>query len=327
MAYTEGTCTDQFDLLGKIRIFLSDNGWTINLYATDTLTYYTYSQEKSSSAKRLHAAKNGLYLNFRSHQGTMPSEAFPGSFHTGIAYNVSTGFNQSSNWDKQPGSPTLSINGLAVAAMLSFSSAASYRMFLWDSPFTLFVYLKISNTTFAQMYFGTVSPKYGGWSGGDLFLSSTRQATANYAGSFLNPSPGYYIGSLNITDAGIVPSGNPWPTSGEGTDNVIFPSLCVGTTSSADTANTSMLGPLLAAMPSAFAAPMTLLPIQPAIRRAGTSRVSLLGELPYMKLTTCAIADMETVVSYGGSNYIILPVCIPTAGNVNPCVAVLYEGS
>ena len=360
MAYTSGTCTDQFDILGKIQSFLSDNGWAINQYTADTMTYYENYTEKSSNARRLHASKNGHYLNFRSSSGACTIEDYGPYQRYGITFNMSTGFSSSLNWDKQPGAPIRTSTGKAIASYLYLEASAAYRIFLWDNPFTLLVYIKKSSTSYDQIYFGEISPKYGSWDGGDVFLSdniintekgtndgmsflSTYIYASTYYGITVSPSNHVMKGALHITTTGIVPSGNPWPQqhSADTADDIFVPFVGFPTSYALiDNEPTirrewlflsDMHGPLLQALPSAFSGPLPLFPIQPGIKRAGTSRISLLGELPYMKITAVEPANMEKVFQWGGNNYIVLPLGSPattTYGNyLNPCVAVLYEGA
>ena len=359
MAYTSGTCTDQFDLLGKIQSFLSDNGWKINQYAADTMTYFESYSEGSSNAKRLHASKNGHYLNFRSSSGASVIEDFIYDRRYGIAFNMSSGYSSSLNWDKQPGGPLRTSTSKSLASYVYADASSSYRMFLWDSPFTLLIYIKKSSTRYEQLFFGEVSPKYGTWDGGEVFLSSypashdnsdlgdtsflSTHFYANYSGLTIT-NGGYSMkGALNITTPGVVPSSNAWPQqlATDTPDDIFIPFVGLPTsyaiTSYEPTYRrewlflSDMHGPLLQALPSAFSGPLPLFPIQPGIKRAGTTRISLLGELPYMKITAVEPANMEKVFQWGGNNYIVLPLGSPattTYGNhLNPCVAVLYEGA
>lgn len=358
MAYTEGTATDQFDLLGKIKLFLEDNGWTIESYVADTSTYNSGATEGSANAKRLHASKSGRCLNFRSTSAAAIIPTYTGRRY-GIGFSLGTAYDSSKGWANQTGVARILSSSLECPAFCWCNGAVSYRMFLWDSPFMLLIYLKHSSTFFSQMYFGTISPKYGTWVGGDIFLSSwtnsiqsTDASYTSHGASFLSSSEGFssdgsigmpFNGALNLSTSGIVSSGNTWPTrgtpdGGSASDSLVIP--CLGQPmshgSSSDKthyylANNAM-DTLLQAMPSAFMSPICLLPIQPAlIRSLATLRCSLLGELPHMKLTAGPTTLAEQIVTYADTEYILLPLGTPatyTSGNyINPLLAVEYEGS
>jgi hypothetical protein len=359
MAYAEGTCTDQFDLLGKIKNFFSDNGWTVNSYTADIQTYSPSYVEGSPNAKRLHVTNGTQYLNFRSTSGAMPIQAV-GYRHYGIDFNMGSGYSSALAWDEQAGVPTYRPNGYALASHLYLNGAASYRMWLLDSPFTFFLYIKYSTTSFGQLYFGTISTKYGSWDGGDLFLSScgvNASAAASpesflgrpftiYAGNYSYPSStgGYFRGALHLTTPGAVSSGNLWPThlvvSDTATNNDPYFIPFVGWPQSFGYASdknqytllSDMNSCLLQALPAAFTSPIILLPIQPALwRDSSLSRFSFLGELSHMKITAGPTSLAEQIVTYADTKYILLPMGTPTTntyGNyINPLLAVEYEGA
>ena len=356
MHYVQGTCTDQFDLLGNIENFFSDNGWTVNSYTADIKTYNASYAEGSLNAKRLHVTNGTQYLNYRSTSGAIPIQAV-GYRHYGIDFNMGSGYSSTLAWDEQPGVPTYRPNGYALASHLYLNGAASYHMWLFDSPFTFFLYIKYSTTSFGQLYLGTMSTKYGSWDGGNLFLSScgVNASAAASAESFLGrpftiaaanyPYPvsagGYFRGALNLTTSGVISSGNTWPThlgiSGTASDNdpyfipfVGWPqSFGYSVTKNQNTLLSDMNSCLLQALPAAFMSPTILLPIQPALwRDSGLSRYSLLGELSHMKITAGPASLQEQVITYAGTQYILLPLGTPTTntyGNyINPFLAVEY---
>jgi len=355
MAYSEGTATDQFDLLGKIKLFFEDEGWTIESYVTDTSTYQPTWTEGSSNAKRLHVSKSGRCLNFRS---TYSAAIIPNytSRRWGIGFNMGTAYDPSKGWADQPGVARILSLDTEAPAYCWCNGAISYRMFLWDSPFTFLVHIKHSSTMFSQIYFGEISSKYGAWDGGDVFLSSWGENASDLTytvngKSFLGPefstdgsSSGYYDGALKITTSGIVGSGNPWPTRGPHTysvdsaDSLFIPFM--GHAASHGTSDvrryewlSNTLGDsLLQAMPSSFMSPIVLLSIQPAIIRSSSPlRYSLLGEFPHMKITAGPLSLQWQIVTYGGTQYILLPMGTPVTYSqgcyINPLLAVEYEGS
>jgi hypothetical protein len=346
MAYTEGTASDQFDLLGKIKLFLEDNGWTTAMYASDSTGVGTTPTEVGSNAKRLHIHKNGKYLNFRSTQQGNITHMGSSYYRWGIGFNIGTGFDANATWGAQPGvATTASSNGTYLQSMLYLNSSVSYRMFLWDSPFTFFIYIKNSSTAFGQMYFGEIYPKYGAWDGGTVFLSNhsyvqdywseseaISRARSNFfinSGNFTSYDTSSLIGAANIISI----DSHPWPMCGGGfyggykSNNFFKPSLLTSIDASTNDYNNNHLLRLLAAMPSAFNVPIILLPIQPVlIRSQSTYKYSFLGEFPYMKLTMGGPSLIESVVTYGGKKYILLPMGYTTYAN-RVLLAVEYEGA
>ncbi|MGD9610456.1 MAG: hypothetical protein AB7U59_13690 [Desulfovibrionaceae bacterium] len=359
MSYTEGTASDQFDLLGKIKLFLEDNSWIINSYVTDTTTCDTNFPEKSTSAKRLHASKNNHYINFRSTQFAAITVNNMGGAGYGIGFNVSTGYDSSKKVLNQPGRPSVYDLGMELYSFCFVNGAVSYKMFLFDSPFTFLVYIKYSSTMFGQIYFAEIDTKYGSWDGGNIFLSSwdTSQTASSYSslfGSFLSHNTYFssvgslgstFKGAINITTTGAIPSGNTWPTRGvprigsalgssttASADNLFIPFMgwpeSFGNSSSRSTSYlmNDLNSSLLQCLPAAFTSPLVLLPIQPAL-----SGCSLLGEIPYMKITAGPTSLQEQIVTYAGKRYILLPLGTPATysnGNyINPLLAVEYEGA
>lgn len=338
MAYTEGTATDQFDLLGKIKLFLEDNGWTTASYTTDST-----NSEQSSSAKRLHIYKNGRYLNFRSTLGGYIINMY-NIQRWGIGFNIGTGYNSSSPWGYQPGVTSF---GNPMQNILYVNSSVSYKMFLWDSPFTFFVHIQNSSIVFGQMYFGEISPKYGSWDGGTIFLSNLSAVTAtgeSYASagsrdgvfidsaSFTSPTTDLFKGAINITTSGVIPNSYTWATYGTfQSDSLSIYSLLVPSLLSSPTLgenDNNLANRLLLSMPPSFNTPIILLPIQPALVRDQTNyRYSLLGELPYMKITRGSSSLSGSVVTYGGTKYILLPIGYSSTDAYQLFVAVEYEGS
>lgn len=170
MLYSYGSANDQYDLLDKIRLFLIDAGFTINLFQEDRTIYDSAGNARSplgsSSQRRLHASKGGKFLNFRTYDSwsSMASvnRPFKGSTntnlsgsstpHLGILFNMSTGFDAGLPWSSQPGSPNYSnrnrVNdsyvdaggGLAGGVGLpTLGAVASYHLFFTENPFFFWV--------------------------------------------------------------------------------------------------------------------------------------------------------------------------------------------
>lgn len=369
MSYISGTAIDQFEMLAAIKNFLEAQGWTTDSYTTDTSTLNQSCVESSANAKRLHIHKNGIYLNFRSTDGASISPITLYYNCYGIGASIGTGYNSSNTWLNQTGVPTTLDGTQLIIWHWQKSTSLSYRMFYWDSPFTFFIYCKHSTTKFSQLYFGEVSPKYGSWNGGKLMLSSqsahasdlSSSTFPSYAMSFLqfgNPNvaagvgdiftntTGVYKGALNLTTSGIVASGNTWPTCGafynanttQVADTLIVPYMGQGTSIHNNSLTPAVWeypldGYLLYNVPGSFTTPIFMFPIQPAILRDRTSfYMSLLGELPYMKMCSGPSTFSEQIVTYGGNTYILLPLGTLTTNPLvsdavfNKFIAVKYEG-
>lgn len=348
MSYTSGTFTDQFDLLGKIKLFLEDNGYSIDSYTYDASSYSpTYSPETSANAKRLHAHKNGVYVNFRSTKGAsiFPQNTNGGRY--GIGFNLGTGYDSSKNWISQTGAPIETATGYGLAGFTWCNQAGSYKIFLFDNPFTLIVYLKFTSTFVSYIYLGEMSLKYGSWGGGKFYFGSNQlddsygtKDSVGYGGyqqiKLFNFSiANYYAcgGAINITTPGAIPSGGTWVTSGKAsgssTDALFLPPSCSAWSLSGRTAtpcvgnfNTSYLQVL----PSSISSPVILFPAQARlIRNSSTTNTSFLGEFSHVKITAGPTSVFEQVVTYAGQKYMLLP--IYTGYDSNSLLAVEYEGS
>jgi len=348
MAYSSGTFTDQFDLLGKIKLLLEDNGYTIDSYTYDSSSYSpTYSPETSANAKRLHAHKNGVYVNFRSTKGAsiFPQNTNGGRY--GIGFNLGTGYDPSKNWISQTGAPIENATGYGLAGFTWCNQAGSYKIFLFDSPFTLIVYLNFTSTFVSYIYLGEMSAKYGAWDGGKFFFSSNRvddsDSTKNSTGSsgypllylFSYTTAEYSVnGAINISTAGVVPSGGTWVTSGRASsgttsDTLFLPPNCGywsltsrTVTSCSGSFNTSYLQVL----PSSIVSPILLFPAQVRmIRNISLTNTSFLGELSHVKITSVPVSLFEQVVTYAGQEYMLLPI-YTVLGSSNSVLAVEYDG-
>lgn len=362
MDYRSGSAADQHDLLAKIKILLQDNGWTINKYSDDDSTYRSDREEQSGDAKRLHATNGTQYLNFRSTEGANACPIYVERQY-GILCNMGSGYS-SDSWCEQPGVPSQRDTGNQAAANLYLNGACSYELFYFDDPFTLLVCVTYSAGIYGQLYFGTIPTKYGAWTGGDIFLSSTEANQVFYDDfakygdfrqSFLSPKINYvdfhywkitsvgnfsFKGALNLTaPTGILPTGCAWATHGgyDGTDyadDLLVPFVGFPTAyNNGSAANTSlycndMHGPLFQSMPPAVPGPLLALPIQPGIYRDSTSRISLLGELPHLKITCLPPEAVGATYTVGGTTYKIVPLGSPAINSthtyVNPMLAVEY---
>jgi len=143
MAFSSGIATDQDDLLDKLRAFALAQGWTINSFANDTSTY----DRDSTSGKRLHISKNGMYFNMRSSDGanvfdvgTLINTNYWRYWRLyGIAVNGSTGYSGASSWENQPGAPQVSATGIGTTVLGINNASVNYWLFSTTESLTMAV--------------------------------------------------------------------------------------------------------------------------------------------------------------------------------------------
>lgn len=144
MAFSSGIATDQDDLLDKLRSFALGEGWTINSFINDTSTY----NRASTSGKRLHISKNGMYFNFRSSDGAnvFDAQTITGSSSFwddwrlyGIAVNGSTGYSGASVWENQPGAPQRNARGIGSTILGINNASVNYWLFSTTESLTMAV--------------------------------------------------------------------------------------------------------------------------------------------------------------------------------------------
>lgn len=364
MDYRTGNATDQHDLLGKIKVLLEDNGWIINMYQEDDFTYNSSVLEQSADAMRLHAYKNSHYLNFRSTTGAVLAPIYSNYRQYGIFFSMGTGFSATDEWHEQPGVPQQRNTDAYYAACLTLNTSCEYTLFYFDDPFTLLVYISYGSNVYGQMYFGEINTKYGSWNGGELFLSSISfNRNTSYSGidskqSFLSPKLSItnygnniavadenFKGALRFTTDGILPEGCTWAThcgydTTDYADDLLipflgFPTSYFGSYSGVYKTSTNlycldMHGPLFyQSMPPAIPGPLLVLPVQPCIYRDGTSRISMIGELPHIKITCAAPEAVGENYIVGDTTYKIMPLGSPSVNSsgyyVNPMLAVEFD--
>lgn len=143
MGFSSGISTDQDDLLDDFRSFALAEGWTINSFINDTSTY----NRSSTSGKRLHISKNGMFFNFRSSDGanifdagTLESTSRWDDWRVyGIGVNGSTGYNAGNSWENQPGSPQVSGTGIGAVLLGINNASVNYWFFSTTETLTMAV--------------------------------------------------------------------------------------------------------------------------------------------------------------------------------------------
>ena len=152
MAYFEqGSASDINDLLGKLRVALAANGYSV----------VSNAGSGTSGGMRCHMSKGNLHVNFRTGFANEVPVAvagerttrwgtwvWPFSYHNGawqtqsinwLAFNLSTSHNLGASWHNQPGAPGAS-GGKGCASMITcLSSISRYWLFILEDPDAVFL--------------------------------------------------------------------------------------------------------------------------------------------------------------------------------------------
>lgn len=186
MAYQASTFTGIHDLLDKIKIFLSSNGWTVNLWDDDITGYYSPSGVDYTNGKRLHIQKTAddgtvMYFNFRSvtrgfvfedyYQNTPQINGRYYSEIRGIAINGSTGFNAGNSWGYQPGAPVGSSSKSCGGCITELPTSGTNNYFIFQNGDTVTVIVEIDTEVYMMLSFGCLQ-KSGTWTGGQFYTTS-----------------------------------------------------------------------------------------------------------------------------------------------------------
>ena len=181
MTYATGTATDQHDLLGDFRSFLTSNGWTEDSYVADGLGF------------RFHAHNGSNYVNMRSREA---SEDFGLSEHKtdAICINMGTGYSGASNWYSQPGAST--VTGHIYSQTITLIDATEYHFFIQSDNAAMAV--KSSNGIWNFICFGL-----------------TTESEQFHSGSFPQTwpffsDPYYLINTANDATATLVDHNGTW---------------------------------------------------------------------------------------------------------------------
>lgn len=194
MAYQTGTATDGTDLLDKLRLFLSANGWTINRWSANPNgggnqlcvqspsvgdpSYFNFADAEEENS-------SGFYVN--SIQLTEASY-----LNTGICLNGSDGYDAGALWDEQPGGPRGSSGGRSPNFprhtycpfdAFGIGPFPSYHFYLSTDAETCFVVTEVATGVYYHFGFGKLdtfnsltSPQgrfFFGSSGDPVFFNTT----------------------------------------------------------------------------------------------------------------------------------------------------------
>lgn len=153
MAYETGFFTGSNDLLAKIKTFLESDGWTTNLYASDGAGY------------RLHVEKAGVCANLRSTNNERWHYA--NDKWTGIAMNLSTGFDAGAGWYSQPGAPPGDADGRPFVKLRDITSTQG-TYWCFSNGTQVAIVAAISSSLYGDLHWGELT-KCGSYSGGMYF--------------------------------------------------------------------------------------------------------------------------------------------------------------
>lgn len=185
MGYYSWTPTGPDDLLDKIRLALITEGWTVNLWADDNSTYYSWTG-LVGTGKRLHVQKVAaggptMYFNFRSvNRGVIfsgsysSSQQYGGKYYsevTGLGLNGSTGYDVGEEWDDQPGHQTNSSAQTCGAVITELSLTAIPAAYLFCDGDTCVLCVEYQSGKFQWLAWGCLE-KNGTYTGGQFFFGS-----------------------------------------------------------------------------------------------------------------------------------------------------------
>lgn len=165
MAYQNGTAISPADLLQKLAVFLTANGWTQDLSVAD------------GAGWRLHAHKGGVFINLRAAINEAQASLFDGVYTypwSGIALYGGTGFTPGNTWKTQPGGPLGNGTASVVGAGSPMASGAisGYHFFADITGDTIVAVIEKTAGVFTHFGWGSSLEKLGTWTGGPYFFAA-----------------------------------------------------------------------------------------------------------------------------------------------------------
>ncbi len=380
MPYEFGTASSQHDILDKLRIFLLAQGFTIDMWADDVSSYYQASL--STAGKRLHAHKDDFHINLRSCVRAFPFQQYITSQEgstsdcyaanryysevTGLAVNMSTGFNGSLAWDKQPGAPVGS-TGISYGGTLTVISGAvpSYRFVYFDSPRMLLISVEKATGVFVHALFCDLE-KVGTYTGGQFFcgsagcyftdktpacMSQDRPPNSVATSDFLTlqstyGQAGYSKGAVRIVGEDGATSGTyldwrPYEERNGGGSvfascgpffgyNTGFPSFHDSLANPTDVGQPTPEGMILCATPSEYNAIVPPVRI-PILSKRATSQSApqwaIAGYVPHLRLIRMDQFSPGEIISYGDDDWLLLPVLRKGTAGYTIGLAIKYDAA
>lgn len=341
MPYQIGNANDFFDLLDKLRLFLIENGWNVNLYADDISSYRTYPSTGGAIGKRLHVSRNGVFLNFRAalrhtvysryYDSAYPQivdgiNQYVGQF-TGIAFYRSTGFNSSLSWDLQPGFCAYSgdfTKSLGSGVRLTPAAVPSYRFFLTNDPFCLFVSIEHEVGKFRNMLLCDLI-KYGSYVGGECSAGSV-DMYEHYTSSNWDSAPFDNKSTSVVRVVGQGYGGGDWCfVSQSGSSGYLIPLPTRGDASAPTSAvNYDMDFMLLACAPSNYTGIVPMIPLRLS-RRYNANEHQLIGEVPGIRYARSGYKTGD-IITMGTDRWMAIPYASNPAGGISTHFMVPYDG-
>lgn len=319
IGYENGTWTSPIDGLQKFAAFIAANGWTIQSSISD------------GSGWRLHASKDGVYVNIRAAVNETAASSFDDRYDTrawsGFALYLGDGYSSGSTWKAQPGGPVNSGGKtLGVGSFLPSGSIVAYHFFSDPTGDNIDIVVERSSGIFSHVGFGTSLSKVGSWTGGPYFfgaisgLFTGSSSTSNYPSRAQSaPCPGAYGDSLL----------NACPVCFVRADVDSFTSkwLSIATTTTASygytgkrgsscvPCNTDSMGSdapsylrYATRLTSQMSSRSLLLPVRLLAER-DTGGYSFIGSIPRVFLSNACAKGYQpgSIYSWGSSNYRVFP--------------------
>lgn len=306
-----GTATSASDLLDKFRLFATANGWTQN----------QWTAEGTGSRLHLAHAGAGLWLNLRSAVNENLTNLNAGSSinTSGVALNMSDGYDAAQAWNRQPGAPGgtdyPSTRGAARVHNVA-GAIPSYRFYAEASPGPwLAAAIEFAAGKWQHWGAGKIVPYgvlggsgaffWGSWAGGsnNENLTTANANILNYNDPPLLPfRANYYNYGCNaFVRAGL--DTYPWLGNGQPGQSGYY-----GYPRRRVAADVVLgMGKLLFdRTPNVFNGSPVLLPINLYGERDG-GLYSPLGRLPGMRLINLTNTAAPQILSVGGVDWDLLP--------------------
>jgi hypothetical protein len=176
MAFENSAATDPKDLVQKLNIFLSANGWTSDMSAAD------------GAGWRVHLHKGAQYVHLRAQMNEVaPFQSSHGVNGYSVALYLGTSFVGGNAWnDQEVGSPVESgapTRPVGAGMKMQAGAIPNYYFFTDTSNANVTVVVEHASGIYSHIGWGSLE-QIGSWTGGDYFFGT-------WGGFFLNdPSTG-----------------------------------------------------------------------------------------------------------------------------------------
>lgn len=326
-------------LMKSIHDFVAANGWTVDLFADDTSNYYIYGDKLPG--KRLHFHFDDFFIHMRSATLNQVFPVYPRSYkHSlkGLALYVSDAFDGSKSWRSQPNRITFEYtrtnydwenSGTGPCVKIDDGVIPACHIFLQsERPFFCvsveyevgkWRHLLATKLIKSSQYIG------GEFICGSNYLFEIQRRTGHYFDScYTSSNPLYsssYVRAVDCIDTNVdseYKNINGWIVCEGGK-----PTERLYTSEFSDSTFTERL--LQFASPT-FSGSYPLIPWYQYTENNNIWEMvkpALLGEVPYIKLTSSKAFRPGEIVHVGGVSWIVLPVEGPENEHA---LAILYDG-